>query len=673
MGSCKQTATVSCLVLVALSIAVMTCAAATTPEGPPSLAAARATAPPAIDGLLDDPCWAEATHIDAFWRERVDAPELERTEAWMACDSDALYLAFRCHDSQPARIEANQHKRQGNIGDDDWVAVALDVEDLGVNFYQFRLTPTGTQWDSVPGGTSEKIQWRGDWRGAARIEEAGWTAEMAIPFSILRYAAGQNCFRLTLERRLARENDLSAWPQCYARRHDAAECARWTGLATPSPSFRYVLMPYLLTVASENEDDRERVTGGLDFKGTLPNGLVAMGAYNPDFRNIEDVVETIDFTFTERWLPEYRPFFREGSDYFPGSTLFYSRRIGELDYGAKLFGTLGQETIGILNAYRRGGENHFVARYAHHFSETAHAGFGFVDRSLPGEPDNRALGINANWDWISEGGGTYAWGRRHGSSTQGDGGDGYGIEYGFGAWREQGLNWFFNTRYTAPDFYPADGYVPETGIRNTSVGVHHHLSYDDSSVLNTSQYLHFNFGHSEAGSRRQVWMEHDVEWRNGRSIWVGGDIATRDGLGRDSYYLGTGWNNRDFYHSGSVDYMGGERLGQDYRFLRFSQAFRPTTRWSADFHIERRVAATTDWQGAVLPPEGLTQYIITTTYDIGPERTASARLVRHGDDSNVYAAYRQRVRQGMDLLVVAGDPNAPEWVRRLAVKAIWCY
>ncbi len=73
-----------------------------------------------------------------------------------------------------------------------------------------------------------------------------------------------------------------------------------------------------------------------------------------------------------------------------------------------------------------------------------------------------------------------------------------------------------------------------------------------------------------------------------------------------------------------------------------------------------------------MPPERFRQLVLTSTYDVSEERSVSARLVRSGSNTNAYAAYRQRVRSGMDLLVVVGDPNADEWVSRLAVKAIWC-
>ncbi|NIQ99087.1 MAG: hypothetical protein GTN78_02640, partial [Gemmatimonadales bacterium] len=131
------------------------------PLGAPYIAAVVVELPPVVDGLLDDACWQAATHMDGFWREDVDAPELERTEAWICADSASLYVAFRCHDSRPSEIRADQTKRQGSLRNDDRVAVGIDVEDTGRSMYEFRVNPVGTQQDHVPGGTSEKIEWRG--------------------------------------------------------------------------------------------------------------------------------------------------------------------------------------------------------------------------------------------------------------------------------------------------------------------------------------------------------------------------------------------------------------------------------------------------------------------------------------------------------------------------------
>ena len=102
-------------------------------------------------------------------------------------------------------------------------------------------------------------------------------------------------------------------------------------------------------------------------------------------------------------------------------------------------------------------------------------------------------------------------------------------------------------------------------------------------------------------------------------------------------------------------------------------AFRPTRRWSGQVRISQVYVASLDDEGNVLPPERSRQFVLTTTYDVSDETAISARIVREGGNTNMYAAYRRRVREGMDLLVIIGDPNAEEWVNRLVVKGVWCF
>ncbi len=491
--------------------------------GPPSIPAIKVTESPVIDGLLDDACWQQASHMEGFWRERIDAPEHERTEAWLCYDSQAIYVAFRCHDSQPSAMRSRQKKRQGKMGTDDQVQFWLDVENTGQNFYSFRVNPAGTQYDQVPGGTSEKIEWKGDWRAATSIDEGGWSAEMEIPFSILRYPEGQDCFRFDFARYLGREEERSLWPACFARVFDMDNCARWTHITTPPVPFRYVLMPYMLSVTSEDEGDREPLTGGLDFKGTLPNGVVTLGTYHPDFSNIEDVVETIDFTYTERWLPDPRAFFQEGSDYFPWFNLFYSRRVEDFDLGAKAFGTVGSERFGLLDAHRRGDENHFAWKYAHLFGTHGILGFGGADRRVPGEPQNRVHVVNGSWGWRGVQRQRFAWANWHTSSTEGEGGDDQMIAYCLGEERQQGLGWSLGGEYTGPDFRADDGFVPETGVRSFWMNLRHQRTLDEGPLRWMDWAASFNKGHSQAGRRGSIQGQHKRAWRGG---WSRGSVRT---------------------------------------------------------------------------------------------------------------------------------------------------
>jgi len=495
---------------------------------------------------------------------------------------------------------------------------------------------------------------------------------MEVPFSILRYARGQNCFRFYLTRRLARREDFSQWPPDVARYHDASRMARLTDLATPSPPFRYVFMPYALSVISERKEDREALTGGLDFRGTFPNSIISLLTYRPDFRNIEDIVETIDFTFVERYLPEYRPFFQEGAGYGPPSRIFYSRRLGELDWGTKAFGTVGSNRFGFLDAHQAGGENHLALNYQRLFGTVGNLGFSAVDRAVSGEPANLAYTAGTHWNWPFIGGGRSFDLDVYQSRTQGEAGDGGAMSLQFCKWRMQGWTWLLTHDAVGRDFKADDGYVPETGVHSSSVGVQHQRTIDQGPILYRQWYASFTDGASTAGSRRDFYVQ-EQQWRKGCGMILWTRQGKRDGFDVVDNHIGCNWNRQDVSRSGSAGYAWGERYSFPYRYASLEQEFRPARRWCAKAQLERVYAAGLGENSQIIPPTWRQQSILTATYDAGPEKSVSFRLVRRASRTNVYAAYRQRVRQGMDVLIVLGDPNADRWVNRLAIKTMWCF
>jgi len=89
------------------------------------------------------------------------------------------------YDSAPAEIQATRTVRDGDFGYDDLITVELDTFFNRRDISAFSINPLGTQSDEIAGGRSTKIQWKGDWQGAAVRTDYGWSAEFAIPFSIL--------------------------------------------------------------------------------------------------------------------------------------------------------------------------------------------------------------------------------------------------------------------------------------------------------------------------------------------------------------------------------------------------------------------------------------------------------------------------------------------------------
>ncbi len=144
----------------------------------PHIQAVKVNESPNIDGLLDDPAWQRAAKVTGFWRTDFDEMASEQTEVLICHDDEHLYVAFLCHDSQPQLIQAQQRKRGGAFWNDDSVSLGIDPLNRprftpDQPTYIFYVKPVGTQDEIVPSGAAAKIEWRGDWKAAAKITEKG--------------------------------------------------------------------------------------------------------------------------------------------------------------------------------------------------------------------------------------------------------------------------------------------------------------------------------------------------------------------------------------------------------------------------------------------------------------------------------------------------------------------
>jgi len=180
-------------------------AAAPAPAAPPQVQAVYVDTPPIIDGKLDEPCWSQAAKLTDFYVLNADQPLPEETTAFICVDDKAVYVGFVCKDRTPEDIRAVETRRNGDLWSDDYVVLEFDPWHQHRDYYAFIVNARGTQVEQIPGGSAAKIEWRGDWKGAAVRTPDGWTAEMAIPFSILRYPPGQTTFGFDVGRFLAKE------------------------------------------------------------------------------------------------------------------------------------------------------------------------------------------------------------------------------------------------------------------------------------------------------------------------------------------------------------------------------------------------------------------------------------------------------------------------------------
>ena len=318
--------------------------------------------PPTVDGKLDDTCWQHVTAVDAFKVAELETTVPAKTEVYLGFDNEALYVGFRCVQEEPSII-ANQTRRDGSFQYEDHVAVYLDTHHDRRRSYCFAVSPLGIQRDEKQGD----LGWDGEWFAAAIVESSMWTVEMKIPFEILDLPQSEKqIWGLNLVRRHQSLDRTSIWADTGVNVSDANQFGTLTNLAfNPKDTGRKFQIGGYFSGKTEDfsttEDLSRRLTAtvGGDVSYKLTTSTSVIGTVNPDFSHIESEVQGIVLSDLEQRLTDRRPFFQEDGRIFRAPiALFYSRRIGEMDYGAKLIGKTGRASYGMMGVKTSDDESH---------------------------------------------------------------------------------------------------------------------------------------------------------------------------------------------------------------------------------------------------------------------------------------------------------------------------
>ena len=338
-------------------------------EARPVARAVRIETPPQVDGVLDEPFWADILPVTGFkQRDPVDgAPASERTEVRIAFDDNALYFGFTFFDSEPDRIRRAILDRGGRIDKDDRVIIGLDTYFDRRNGYIFEIGALGTQDDALFSDESlDRPDW--NWDGVFTTETTvnadGWVLEMEIPFTTIRFAdVEEPVMGIAFSRAIRRKNEIVVWPhigQDYKGGvAQASQYARLTGLNDVRRGHRLEVKPFanLGTQRLRGQTGFEgESTAGLDLKYGLTSNLTLDLTWNTDFAQVETDNVQINLTRFDLFFPEKREFFLERAGLFEFGTtqeteVFFSRRIGLEDDilgGGRLTGQAGPISVGAL-------------------------------------------------------------------------------------------------------------------------------------------------------------------------------------------------------------------------------------------------------------------------------------------------------------------------------------
>lgn len=343
-------------------------ATAATGVGPPS---ARASAPqsagatvrairgeaPVVDGRLDEPAWDRADPATGFvQRDPVEgAPAAFETEVRVLFSDEALYVGLRAFDPAPHEIMGPLAPRDSRPTG-DWFGVLLDTSYDRRSAFEFAVNPAGVRWDAYRfDDFGIDAGWDGVWEAAVHRDDAGWSAELRIPLSQLRYLPSPDLrFGFNAWREVGRTREVQFWSLLSKEdRRVVSRSGDLVGLGELPPPPSWELSPYATTRQGDGTAAGTDVRGGVDLRLAPARGWTVDAAVNPDFGQLEADPAVVNLTTLETFYPERRPLFVEDSDLFrlplsPESSatdaLLYTRRIGrvpQLDTG----GTADPTTI----------------------------------------------------------------------------------------------------------------------------------------------------------------------------------------------------------------------------------------------------------------------------------------------------------------------------------------
>lgn len=517
--------------------------------------------PPTIDGEIEASEWSDAAVVDQPFIQFVpdfgeESPY--RTVVRITQSETALYVAFEAFDPDPSRMAAAVTRRDGGLRRDDSVSVAIDTFGDERTAYLFRTNVLATQEDGrvADNGRTVDDRWDAEWRSAAVRHEDRWTAEFEIPFSILKYSPESPAtWRINFVRTTPRRLETSVWSgpgESVWRVSSFGEISNIQLSAQESDT--WVFIPYGLVVLEEGED--ADYDAGIDVRWRPSTRLGVDFTLNPDFALVEADVEEINLSRFELRIPEKRPFFLEGNEmYQQRIRQFYSRRIGDINWGAKASGKLGNVDFSTIFTAEDndlsdgiGGQtaDYGVIRMQRSLARGSNVGFLAANRSLAGDSAG-SVGIDSTLFFTDRLGMTAQLLRIHGPTSN------------------DGLAWFvrpaydsstshFHIRYQELDpgikeDFNAVGFLRDDDRKEFDTNLSHTFWLKSGAVENIEASVNYNrfWSHEDVLRSWVLDAEVEVKFRNGWEMeleYVDEFKLFEKEFRNDRTLLEVGWSNR---------------------------------------------------------------------------------------------------------------------------------
>jgi len=349
---------------------------------------------PVIDGGHEADKWHGADSATGFLQMAPfpgDASS-QRSITYIGFDSAYVYISTILN--QETEVLAKAMNRDVLTKGDDCFVLVIDPYNDNRSGYGFWTNPLGTQTDFRinDDGRSIDVNWDTEWKSASKVSAQGWVMEMAIPFKSLRFKPDSDIWGVNFGRVYAANQETSYWSGTLSDDFRISQGGKLSGIAVPSSRSKLSLYPYV-TIQYENNEytgvsNNVKPKVGGDIKWQISPNVTADATINPDFATVEGDRERINLTRYELNYPEKRLFFQEGNEmYSTRIRTFYSRRIQDIMYGAKLTGKTGKYNFNAMNvrSLQMNEEDEppsffTTARVKRDFLESSSLGFTAVDK-----------------------------------------------------------------------------------------------------------------------------------------------------------------------------------------------------------------------------------------------------------------------------------------------------
>lgn len=306
----------------------------------PSMPAYRTTTAPKIDGELNDDMWKNAPIADNFitFEPYVGHAPDNKTEVRIMYDNIAMYIFAYMYDAAPDSILRQFSARDNEDSAADRISIVLDTYKDGQNSFNFTVTAAGVQTDVRQSSQNTDVSWNAVWESKVKIQPDGWSAELKIPYSALRFPVKSvQEWGLNIIRDNRRRRERSSWSAIDPSEQGMVQqCGALCGIQDIKPPLRLSITPYAAFYV-ENYHDGEHpednystqtFRGGMDIKYGINESFTLDMILIPDFGQVKYDNQVLNLSPYEIRFDENRPFFMEGTELFNKGGVFYSRRIG---------------------------------------------------------------------------------------------------------------------------------------------------------------------------------------------------------------------------------------------------------------------------------------------------------------------------------------------------------